>query len=80
MLAESNLQDSTAFVAALTALMVAVGGVVSGVVGFMKLYGELRRNTAISTIGVITGESTHQLVKNGHEGGESTCEGVDSKS
>jgi hypothetical protein len=77
MLAESNLQDSTAFIAALTALTVAIGGVISGVAGFLKLYTELKRNTAISTIGAITGESTHQLVKNGNEGGEVKDEGVD---
>jgi hypothetical protein len=47
--------------------VVAVGGVVSGLVAFLKVYGELRRNTTISTLAAMTGESTHQIVKEGEE-------------
>ena len=54
--------DTTAIVTALTALVVAVGGVITAAAGFVKMLRELRQNTKLTTMGVVTGESTHSLL------------------
>jgi putative effector of murein hydrolase len=54
--------NTTALVTALTALVVAIGGVVGAITGVLKVLRELRQNTQLTTMGVVTGESTHSLL------------------
>lgn len=66
------LQDSTALVAAITALVIALTTLVAGVVIAMKALHELKRNTQLTEIAAVTGESTHEIVKQQAEGAPNT--------
>lgn len=66
------LEDSTALVAAATALIIALTTLVAGIIAGMKVLSELRRNTQLTEIAAVTGESTHELVKQQAEGTTNT--------
>lgn len=54
--------DTNALIAAVTALVIAIGGTVGAIAGLIKVLRELKKNTQISEIAAITGESTHQML------------------